>query len=72
METEPPVIPPSSESTLFGISIRSLIALVCVLCVCAICTYGAIQSKDFEVHEPLYSLVMMAVGFFFGQKQTKQ
>jgi uncharacterized membrane protein len=59
---------PGDESSIFNISVRAVITVMLVGCVCAVCTWGAISSRDFEVHEPMYSLVMLTVGFFFGQK----
>ena len=69
--TDTQILQRADESKLGSMSIRAIITIIIVCCVCAVCTYGAIESKDFEVHEPMYSLVMLTVGFFFGQKTTK-
>lgn len=53
------------ESFAFGVSVRAWIALSLVWTVC----YMAIKST--EVKEPLYSLSLLAVGFYFGQKQVR-
>ena len=50
------------ESKLFGVSVRGWITVLTVLTVC-IMSY---LSKD--VKEPLYSLVLLASGFYFGSK----
>lgn len=71
-EPDTQLVPKTADESRFGsLSVRAVIALLLVTCVCLVCTYGAIESKDFEVHEPMYSLVMVAMGFFFGQKTTK-
>lgn len=50
------------------ISVRAWIALILVLAVCFMAAFGR------QVEEPLYSLSVMAVGFYFGQvkPQPKQ
>ena len=50
------------ESNLFGVSVRGWITVTMVGTVCAM----AFLAKD--VKEPLYSLVLLAVGYYFGQK----
>lgn len=51
-----------SGSTMFGVSIRAWLAVMLVSTVCAM----AVMSNP--VDEPLYSLSIMSVGFYFGQK----
>ena len=67
--TDTSTLPPD-ESRLFGLSIRAIITLLVVSASTAISIYGSIV-PNVEVHEPLYSMTMVAVGFFFGQKITK-
>jgi len=50
------------ESKLFGVSVRGWITVLMVFTVCAM----SFLAK--EVKEPLYSLVLMAAGFYLGQK----
>jgi len=52
------------ESELFGVSIRAWTLMILVLTVCIMSVMGI------EVREPLYTLVGLAVGFYFGQKNT--
>lgn len=73
------------DSTFFGISIRAWISiiLVCTICVNHLAvTFAvlaeAIAHRDFAkvgtfmtIGEPLYSLSIAAVSFFFGQKTAK-
>ena len=54
----------NQESTIFGVSTRFLIALVIVSTSC----YLAIRGM--EINEPLYSVFVMSVGFYFGQKNN--
>jgi len=63
-QSEAPATNPSTseESTLFNVSIRSWTLLLLVLTVCIMSVTGI------EVKEPLYTLVGLAVGFYFGQK----
>lgn len=53
-----------SESHVFNMSLRGFVTLIVVTTVCVM----AYQGKTIE--EPLYTLVGMVVGYFFGQ-QTK-
>ena len=53
------------ESTIFGISIRGLLALCLILTVCAMSLCGK------EVKEPLYTLVMVISSFYFGHQVGK-
>lgn len=52
----------TTESELFGVSIRAWTLLILVSTVCAM------SLISIEVKEPLYSLGNLAVGFYFGQK----
>ena len=77
--------PPANDSSVGGVSIRAWIAVILVLTICsthlvvAVATMiDAVSKGDFgkvgtytTVSEPLYSLVTLAVGFYFGQKVTK-
>lgn len=65
-------------NTIFGVGVRAWITLLLVFAVCVF--QGFIlwsvrndPDADFRVSEPLYSLVLIAVGYYFGQKnpQTK-
>lgn len=56
---------PDGESSINGISIRAWIAIILVLEVCFMASFGK------TVDEPLYSLTVMAVGFYFGQVKPK-
>lgn len=54
------------DSRPFGISMRGWLALIIVVTVCGMSAAGVV------VIEPLYSMSMLALGFYFGQKtQTK-
>lgn len=52
----------SDESKIFGISVRGF--LVITLCV-TVCGMSLLEMK---VLEPMYSAFMLALGFYFGQK----
>lgn len=54
------------ESKFLGVSVRGWLAIILTLTVCAM------SLLVLEVKEPLYSLVLMAVGFYLGQKTSKQ
>lgn len=56
----------TEDSHLLRISIRGVVTLLLVVCVCGMSVWGI------EVKEPLYTLVGMAVGWYFGQKQNKE
>lgn len=59
-------IAPASESHMFNVSVRAWITLIVI---CTIC-YMALQL--IEVKEPLYSISLITIGFFFGQgKQSR-
>jgi hypothetical protein len=72
----------TKDSSLFGLSSRSLIVfLICgTVCAesmvqCIASAYFAYLTKspfNFEIKEPLYSLVIMTVGYYFGQNQKQQ
>lgn len=51
-----------SESGVAGVSIRAWLALLLTGAVCAMALLGR------EVKEPLYTLSIVAIGFYFGQK----
>lgn len=53
------------ESFAFGLSVRAWIALSLVWTVCYMAIY------QLEVKEPLYSLALLAVGFYFGQRPNQ-
>lgn len=55
-----------NESKILGVSLRGWLAAVLVLTVCGM---SVIQR---EVVEPLYSAVLLALGFYYGQKSTKE
>lgn len=71
------------DSSFFGISIRAWLAiiLVCTVCFChtaivVAVMIEAIMSRDFAkvgtfttISEPLYTLVIGAVAYYFGQKK---
>lgn len=57
--------PTNGESVMGGISIRAWIAIILVFEVCFMASFGK------TVEEPLYSLAVMAVGFYFGQVKPK-
>ena len=68
----------SKGNTIIGVGVRAWITLLLVFSVCVF--QGLIlwsvrndPDADFRVAEPLYSLVLIAVGYYFGQKnpQTK-
>lgn len=72
----------TKDSSLFGLSSRSLIVFLICGTVCAECmiqclagAYFAYLTKTpfvFKVEEPLYSLVIMTVGYYFGQNQKQK
>ena len=66
-ETNPPFpTSKSKESKLFGCSIRGLIVLLVVTTVCIMSWMAR------KVEEPLYTLVGLTVGYYFGQNQRNQ
>lgn len=76
---------PSQDSTMFGVSIRAWIAMVLVSTVCgshlsgcAAVLIDAVRTGDWSkvgtymnIGEPLYSMAVAALGFYFGQKSNK-
>ena len=72
-------------SSIFGVSIRGWIAIGLSLTVClnqllvtGAAVWDAIATKDFSrvgtfttIGEPLYSMGVAALGFYFGQKTNK-
>ena len=60
-------------SAVFGVSIRAWITLIIVCCVCAISVmFAAADIKagnEAKIGEPLYSMVLLTLGFYFGQKK---
>jgi len=66
MNEELPQEPPrkkASESHLFNMSARGIITMIVVVTVCAM----SFQEK--EINEPLYTLVGMVIGYYFGQRK---
>ena len=73
------------DSSLVGVSIRAWLAVILVVTVCsshiavvAGTMIDAVLNKDFAkvgtfttVGEPLYSMAIAALGFYFGQKVNK-
>ena len=76
-ESEPaPVnISEESSSTAFGISIRGWLATMVLGTVCAMSIAQAavaiLKQENFMIEEPLYSLAVATLGFYFGQKTNK-
>lgn len=76
---------PSQDSSFMGISVRAWIAVALVLTVCASHLSGcaavlldASRTGDWSkvgtymnIGEPLYSMSVAALGFYFGQKSNK-
>lgn len=60
----------SEESKFLGVTIRGWIALIIVSTVCAISTYSCVVFKVAEIKEPLYTLVISAVSFYLGSKNS--
>jgi hypothetical protein len=55
---------PNTESQIVGVSIRGWLAVMLLGTVCALALWGK------EAGEPLRSSALLALGFYFGQKQT--
>ncbi len=53
----------NDESKAFGVSIRGWLTLMLALTVCLM------SALEMTVEEPLYTLVGMAMGWYFGQKE---
>ena len=56
----------NDESKIFGVSIRGWLAFILVMTVCVM----SFMQRD--VKEPLYTLVMVAVSFYLGQKTAQK
>lgn len=75
------------DSQLFGVSLRAWILVMALATVCTIeltrfcvLSYGAIHSTDPSltqelaanaIKEPLYSIVLLCVGAYYGKRGTK-
>lgn len=73
------------DSAVFGVSVRAWIAIILVLTICVSylavvigVVFDAVKTKDWSrvgtfanVGEPLYSMSVAALGFYFGQKTNK-
>lgn len=59
-------LPIADTSTLFNVSIRGWLAVIAVLTVCAM------SLLNITVTEPLYTLSVGIVAFYFGQNTKKQ
>lgn len=55
-----------AESAILGVSVRSWIALLLVYTVCLMAAHGA------KIEEPLYSALLVVLGFLYGQKKAGQ
>ena len=60
VEKEKAVTPQNDGSQIFGVSLRGIIAIILVGTVCLLSGF------KIPVLEPLYTLVTMATGFYFG------
>jgi len=69
---QPPV---KAESTLLGVSVRAWLAVMLVVTVCANsiaeAVYAIMNQGAIAVSEPLKSMALLALGYYFGQKVTK-
>jgi hypothetical protein len=50
------------ESKIFGISVRSFLAMILTMTACSM------SLLEIKIVEPFYSAFLLALGFFFGQK----
>lgn len=58
-----------NESNIFGVSVRALIVFMLTVTVCGLTIFMVIKFQVIDkLPEPLYSAFMLALGFFFGQK----
>ena len=55
----------NNDSSLGGVSIRAWLAVILTLTVCLMSGLGI------AVTEPLYSALLLTLGFFFGQKNER-
>lgn len=53
---------PNDESRILGVSVRGWLAVFLTATVC----FMSVRST--EVKEPLYTVIVMALSFYFGQK----
>lgn len=64
--------PIESGSSMFGVSIRAWLAIVIIVTVCLISAFQSWvnyrSGSDVMVTEPLYSMALIALGFYFGVK----
>lgn len=77
---------PPVDSTFIGVSVRAWLAVVLVLTICSshmsvaiAVLFDAVKTGDWSkvgtytnIGEPLYSMSIVALGFYFGQKTSKQ
>ena len=65
----------NKDSSVFGVSIRAWLAVVIVGTVCVISAGNAasliFRKEEVTIAEPLYSMAVLALGFYFGQKTNK-
>ena len=54
------------ECSFISISVRGWLAIILTGTVCLLSGFGV------EIKEPLYSLAIMALGFYFAKSTTKQ
>ena len=54
-----------AESKAFSVSVRAWLAIMLVATVCGMSVAGKV------VEEPLYTLVGMALGWYYGQKEKR-
>ena len=54
---------PKDSSKLFGVSIRGWIVILMVITMCGMSIYGI------NIVEPLYSSILLGLGFYFGQSR---
>lgn len=63
------------DSRIFGVSVRAHLAMMLISTVCVShfvdCIVAYNNKTQIVIGEPLYSLVVAALGFYFGQKNTK-
>lgn len=76
---------PTQDSSFIGISVRAWLAVLLVATVCftqaaavVAVLYDAVKTGDFgkvgtflNIGEPMYSMSVAALAFYFGQKSTK-
>lgn len=55
----------NGDSRIKGVSVRAWLALMLCYTVCMMSCFGM------KVEEPLYSAMLLALGFYFGQKVNK-